>query len=172
VLELPKPPWYRRVWMLNLAVAVVVVAVLVAATVALGARRDRQSNRPLVTDVAVATTQPIRAESTRPPTTRSPRTTATAKLGVLWQKSGSEGHYGGLFEVPNGWRLEWSFDCSSFKEYGGGNFKISGEGKLDDVSVQRFAVKGSGSERVTHGGRGRLVIETVCDRWTVRAMAP
>jgi hypothetical protein len=74
--------------------------------------------------------------------------------------------------VPRGWRLVWSFECPSFATYGGGNFKISGEGKLDDVSVQRFAVKGSGSEHVAVGGRGRLVIETVCDRWTVKAVAP
>ena len=172
MLELPKPPWYRRVWMLNLAVAVVVVAVLVAATVVLGSRRDRQANPTMVTGVAAATSQRDQAEPTQPPTTLSPRTTARAKLGVLWQRSGSEGHYGGLFEVPDGWRLVWSFSCPSFARYGGGNFKISGEGKLDDVSVQRFAVKGSGSERVAGGGRGRLVIETVCDRWTVKAMAP
>jgi hypothetical protein len=172
VLELPKPPWYRRVWMLNLAIAVVVVAVLVAATVALGSRRDRQANPTLVTGVVAAATQPARAEPTQPPTTLAPRTTAKAKVGVLWQKSGGDGYYGGPFEVPDGWRLEWSFDCRSFAKYGGGNFKISGEGKLDAVSVQRFAVKDSGAVRVAGGGRGRLVIETVCDRWTVKAMAP
>jgi hypothetical protein len=38
--------------------------------------------------------------------------------------------------------------------------------------VQTFAVKASGTERVPGGGRGRLVIETVCDRWTVRAIKP
>jgi hypothetical protein len=38
--------------------------------------------------------------------------------------------------------------------------------------VQRFAVRGSGTVTVAGGGRGRLVIETVCDRWTVTAMAP
>ena len=172
MLELPKPPWYRRVWMLNLAIAVVAVAVLVAATVALGSRSDRQANPRMVTGVAAATTQPHQAEPTQPPTTLSRRTTTTAKLGVLREKSGSDGNYGGLFEVPAGWRLDWSFSCPSFARYGGGNFKISGEGKLDEVSVQRFAVEGSGSVRVAGGGRGRLVIETVCDRWTVKATAP
>jgi hypothetical protein len=174
VLELPKPPWYRRVWMLNLAIAVVVVAVLVGATVALGSLRDSEANQTLVTGAAATTSLPARVEPTQPPTTLAPRTTARAKPGVrvLWQKSGSEGFYGDLFEVPSGWRLVWSFECPSFATYGGGNFKISGEGKLDDVSVQRFAVKGSGSERVAFGGRGRLVIETVCDRWTVKAVAP
>jgi hypothetical protein len=173
VLELPKPPWYRRVWMLNLAIAVVVVTVLVAATVALGSRRDRQANPTLVTGIAAATTQPARVEPTQPPTTQSPGTTARAKpAGLLWETSGSDGIRGGLFPVPDGSRLEWSFDCSSFARYGGGNFKLSGEGRLDGVSVQRFAVRDRGSVRVRDGGRGRLVIETVCDRWTLRAMAP
>ena len=172
MLELPKPPWYRRVWMLNLAIAVVVVAVLVGATVALGSRLDRQANPPMVTGAAAATTQADRVEPTQPPTTLAPRTTDRAKPGVLRRWSGGEGNFDGLFEVPSGWRLVWSFDCPSFASYGGGNFKISGEGRLDDVSVQRFAVKGRGSERVAAGGRGRLIIETVCDRWTVRATAP
>jgi hypothetical protein len=172
VLELPKPPWYRRVWMLNLAIAVVVVAVLVGATVALGSRIDRQANPPIVTGAAV-TTQAARVEPAQPPTTLAPRTTDKAKSGVPREVSGGgEGPYDGLFEVPSGWSLAWSFDCPSFASYGGGNFKISGEGKLDDISVQRFAVKGSGSERVAVGGRGRLIIETVCDRWTVKATAP
>jgi hypothetical protein len=158
--------------MLNLAVAVVVVAMLVAATVVVGSSRDERANPTMVTGVPAATTQPGQAVATQPETTPPPRTTARAKLGVLFQKSGSEGYYGGLFEVPDRWRLVWSFDCQSFAKFGGGNFKISGEGELDDVSVQRFAVKGSGTERVTGGGRGRLVIETVCDRWTVKATAP
>jgi hypothetical protein len=170
VLELPKPPWYRRVWILNLAIAVVVVAVLVGATVALGSRRDRQANPTMVT--GAATTRPARAAPRQPPTTPAPRTTASAKRGVLWQRSGGDGVHPVPFEAPDGWRLEWSFDCPSFASHGGGNFKITGEGRLDKVSVQRFAVKGSGSERVAGGGRGRLVIETVCDRWTVKAMAP
>jgi hypothetical protein len=174
VQELPRPPWYRQVWMLNLAIAVVVVAALVAATVVLGSRRDRRANPQMVKGVPSATTQRDRSQidTTLPASTLPPRTTAKAKLGVLWQRSGSDGHYGGLFEVPDGWHLEWSFNCQSFAKYGGGNFKISGEGELDDVSVQQFAVRGSGSKPVAGGGRGRLVVETVCDRWTVRAVAP
>jgi hypothetical protein len=155
VQELPRPAWYRRVWILNLAIAVVVVAALVAATVVVGSARDEALPKA------------------SPPTSALPRTTSTTKLGVVWEQSGSEPYSGGpSFEVPNGWHLVWTFDCHSFKKYGGGNFKISGEGALDRVSVQRFAVRGSGTETVAAGGRGRLVIETVCDSWTVKAVAP
>lgn len=179
--ELPRPAWYRRVWILNGAIAVVVVAALVAATVVIGARRDERANRPMVTGEPSITGVPTTAaaaqgglgETPPPPTTRGlARTTSTAKVGVLWEKSGSDGYYSGPFEVPDDWHLEWSFNCKSFASYGGGNFKISGEGALDEVSVQRFAVRGNGSQTVAHGGRGRLVIETVCDRWSVKAMAP
>jgi len=180
VQELPRPAWYRRVWILNLAIAVVVVAALVAATVVVGSARDERANRPMVTGapstVGVASTTAATQRAlpkASPPTSALPRTTSTTKLGVVWEQSGSEPYSGGpSFEVPNGWHLVWTFDCHSFKKYGGGNFKISGEGALDRVSVQRFAVRGSGTETVAAGGRGRLVIETVCDSWTVKAVAP
>ena len=175
--ELPRPAWYRQVWMLNLAIAVVVVAALVAATVVVGSRRDERANPPMVTGapstagVPSTIAAPQRAlPNASPPTSALPRT--TVKTGVRWEQSGTEGYYGTPFEVPNGWHLVWTFDCHSFKKFGGGNFKISGEGELDGVSVQRFAVRANGTETVAGGGRGRLVIETVCDRWTVKAVAP
>jgi hypothetical protein len=171
VQELPKPPWYRRMGILYLAVGVVVVGVL-AATAAVVSQAAQREDPPTVTDVPVEAAQPNQADAIQAATTLPPRTTVRAKLGVFWQKTGSAGHYGTQFEVPNGWRLVWSFNCRSFAKYGGGNFKISGEGELDDVSVQKFAVRASGTERVPGGGRGRLVIETVCDRWTVRAIKP
>jgi hypothetical protein len=172
VLELPKPPWYRRVWMLNLAVAVVLVVVLVAATVVLGSR-DEPAAGPTTVSRFVATT--VAADAAPPPTPRgtaTPRSTAKPAMGVLWQKTGSDVHHGTPFEAPGVWHLLWSFDCRSFKRYGGGNFKIYGEGAFDAISVQEFAVKGTGSRKVTHRGSGRLVVESVCDRWTVKAVAP
>jgi hypothetical protein len=181
VQELPRPAWYRRVWILNVAIAVVVVAALVAATVAVGSRWDERANPPMVTGAppsitaGPSTTAPTRLALPKasPTTGALPRTTSTTKLGVVWEQSGSEPYSGGpSFEVPNGWHLVWTFDCHSFRKYGGGNFKISGEGALHGVSVQRFAVRGSGTETVAAGGRGRLVIETVCDRWTVKAVTP
>jgi hypothetical protein len=172
VLELPRPPWYRRVWMLNLAVAVVVAVVLVAATMALGSRGEQRTAGPTtVTGGAPATTEGNGSDPTSPEATPPSRTTAKAQLGVLWQKSGGDVHYGSLFEAPGRWRLVWSFDCRSFARYGGGNFKISGEGAFAGVSVQDFAVKGKGVQPVVGGGQGRLVVESVCDRWTVKAVA-
>jgi len=181
VQELPRPAWYRRVWILNLAIAFVVVATLVAATVVVGSARDKRANRPLVTDAPSTTVVPSTTAATQralpkasPTSSALPRTTSTTRLGVRWERSGTEGYSRSeeLFEVPNGWRLVWRFDCHSFKKYDGGNFKISGEGDFDGVSVQRFAVRGSGTETVAAGGRGRLIIETVCDSWTVKAVAP
>ena len=170
MLELPKPPWYRRVWMLNLAVAVVLVVVVVVATVVLGSRNEPAAGPTTVASFAATTSPPDAA----PPPTRgtTPRTIPKAVGGVLWAKTGRDVHHGDVFEAPGVWYLLWSFDCRSFRRYGGGNFKIYGEGGFATVSVQEFAVKGNGRRRVTHGGSGRLVIESVCDRWTVKAIAP
>jgi hypothetical protein len=171
VLELPKPPWYRRVGMLYLAVAVVVTVVLVAATLAFGSRGEQAAGQATVTSAAPATTEGNVPDPTATETTPPSRTSARTQLGVLWEKSGSDVHHGRQFEAPGRWRLVWSFDCRSFASHGGGNFKITGEGDLNGVSVQEFAVKRSGSRPVVGGGRGRLVVESVCDRWTVRALA-
>ena len=78
---------------------------------------------------------------------------------------------GGRFTAPGRWRVVWSFSCQSFAKYGGGNFKLSGAGDFAEVSVQRFGVRGRGVLPVIGGGRGRLTIESVCDRWTVKAVA-
>jgi hypothetical protein len=79
---------------------------------------------------------------------------------------------GGRFAAPGRWRVLWSFNCRSFANYGGGNFKLSGAGAFAGVSVQRVGVRGRGVLEVTGGGRGRLTIESVCDRWMVKAVAP
>jgi hypothetical protein len=91
---------------------------------------------------------------------------------VLWQRRGGAGSVVGRFAAPGRWRVVWSFDCQSFARYGGGNFKLSGAGAFVEVSVQRFGVRGRGVLEVTGGGRGRLTVESVCDRWAVKAVAP
>jgi hypothetical protein len=78
---------------------------------------------------------------------------------------------GELFTAPGRWRISWSFDCRSLTEHGGGNFKLVGAGDFKAVGVQRFGVRGSGKLPVAGGGRGRLIIESVCERWVVRAVA-
>ena len=47
----------------------------------------------------------------------------------------------------------------------------AGGGDFNAVGVQRFGVRGSGKLLVVGGGRGRLIIESVCERWVVRAVA-
>jgi hypothetical protein len=64
-----------------------------------------------------------------------------------------------------------SFDCQNFANHGGGNFKLSGAGAFNKVAVQRFGIMGRGSLLVTEGGRGRLIVESVCDQWMVKAVA-
>ena len=163
-LELPKPPWYHRIWVWGCIL--VVMLVLVTAGSVAGLRQLQSSAGPTTVTAAppTPTTLPDVNEVTRPATSR-PRT------GVLWQKTGSDIHFGTPFRAPARWRIVWSFNCQNFASHGGGNFKITGEGDFGDVSVEEFAVKASGTEQMTHPGRGRLVVSSVCDRWTVKAVA-
>ena len=54
---------------------------------------------------------------------------------------------------------------------GAGAGRTAGGGDFKAVGVQRYGVRGSGKLLVVGGGRGRLIIESVCERWVVRAVA-
>jgi hypothetical protein len=173
VVESPKPSWYRRFGVVFLAANLLVAAVLMAALVVLWPRAAAE--RP----GAPATTVGMRPQAGQllpkgpEPAAILPTSTRTRlEPGVLWQRRGSAGSVSGRFAAPGRWRVVWSFNCRSFAKYGGGNFKLSGAGAFAEVSVQRFGVRGRGVLQVTGGGRGRLTIESVCDRWTVKAVAP
>jgi hypothetical protein len=113
----------------------------------------------------------VGSEDAAPAIVLSSSTTAHQEPGVLWQRRGHDTAVGEFFAAPRRWRVVFSFDCRNFATYGGGNFKLSGAGAFNKVAVQRFGVRGRGSLPVTGGGRGRLIIESVCDRWTVKAVA-
>jgi hypothetical protein len=170
-LPRPRPPRSRRVSWGVLAVAVLLVVPLAA--VAVGWRLSQPSASP----APAATVPPAPAGKERtdasPPSTSSP-SLSTARLapGVLWQQTGSDSATSRPFSAPRSWRIVWSFDCRNFAAYGGGNFKLTGDGAFGRVLVQRFAVKGHGTARVMGGGRGRLAVESVCRRWTVKAITP
>jgi hypothetical protein len=106
-----------------------------------------------------------------PATVLPSSTTARLDPDVLWQRQGHDAEAGERFQAPARWRIVWSFDCQNFANHGGGNFKLSGAGAFNKVAVQRFGIRGRGSLLVTEGGRGRLIVESVCDRWMVKAVA-
>jgi hypothetical protein len=168
MVELPKPPWYRRFGVVFLAANLVVAAVLVAAVVALWPPAAQRPGDPATTAGVAPKAVP---QATDPDTMLASSTTARLGPDVLWQRRGSDAEVGELFAAPGRWRISWSFDCRSFAEHGGGNFKLVGSGDFKAVGVQRFGVRGSGKLLVAGGGRGRLIIESVCERWVVRAVA-
>jgi hypothetical protein len=171
-VELPKPPWYRRFWVVVLAVNLAFAATLVAAVVVLWPRAAPRPRHPATTAAAGPRVEQVVPDGSGSGTTPPTSTRARLESAVLWQQRGRDLHVGGLFRAPGSWRVVWSFSCRSFAEHGGGNFKLSGAGDFEDVSVQRFGVKGSGTLQVTGGGRGRLIIESVCERWMITAVAP
>ena len=113
----------------------------------------------------------------RPPTTTQPETTIgpTSKpYDILWEELASEASTlrSEGFEAPPVWRIEWAFDCSNFGDYGGGNFKITGDGDFQqEIQIEKRAVRHNGTTPVRRGGFGHLYIETVCEQWTVRALS-
>ena len=170
-MEVPKPPWYRRFGVVVVAANLVVAAVLVAAVVALWPQPAQRPVAPATTARVGRQAEQVVPQGPEPATILTASTRARLEAGVLWQKRGGVGSVGGRFDAPGRWRVVWSFNCQSFAKYGGGNFKLSGAGDFAEVSVQRFGVRGRGVLPVTGGGRGRLTIESVCDRWTVKAVA-
>jgi hypothetical protein len=172
VVELPKPPWYRRFGVVVLAANLLVAAVLVAAVVALWPRAALRPGAPATTAGVRPQAEQVLPQGPEPATILPTSTRARLEPGVLWQRRGSAGSVVGRFAAPGRWRVLWSFNCQSFAKYGGGNFKLSGAGAFAGVSVQHVGVRERGVLRVSGGGRGRLIIESVCDRWTVKAVAP
>jgi hypothetical protein len=160
-MDLPNPPFYRR-WSFLLA-----GVIGLAAITALVGWRGLQQADPSPTTVLPATTV-----TTLPPTTSPTSIGPTSKpADVLWDGEGADSARSEGFRAPDAWRIEWSFDCSNFKRYGGGNFKILGDGALDDVDIQAFDVRGSGTRRFTRGGFGHLQVNSVCRHWRVRVLA-
>jgi hypothetical protein len=173
VVELPKPPWYRRFGVLFLAANLVVAAALIAAVAALWPPAAQQPGHSATTVAVASQPAQVGPDDAAPASILPSSTMAHLEPDVLWQRRGHDAEVGERFQAPARWRVRWWFDCKNVAPYGGGNFKLSGAGAgaFKEVSVQRFGVGGRGSVLVTGGGRGHLIIESVCDRWMVKAVA-
>jgi hypothetical protein len=161
----PDAPFYRR-WSFLLA-GVIGMAAVVAL---LGWRgfTDAGSSPTTVTTVPVTTQSP--PSTTAPP----PSNESTSKPDdILWDERNSRASTfrSPGFEAPSAWRIEWAFDCSNFADHGGGNFKITGDGAFQQIQVEKTDVYATGTEPLTRAGFGHLYVETVCERWTVRALS-
>ena len=160
-MELPDAPFYRR-WSVLLA-GVITLAAIVGLV---GWRGFQQVASPSTT-------------TTTPPTTVAPTTTAlptslesTSKPDrILWEETGSGVVRSRGFRAPGVWRIEWEYDCSNFRDFGTGGFKITGGGALNRVDIQEISLEGRGRKTFNQGGFGHLLVESVCDSWSVRVLA-
>jgi hypothetical protein len=164
-MELPNPPWYRR-WSVILASVIVLSAGVAAA--GLQGLRGVDDPGPTVTNLASTTTVTSTTATVAPTTLRSSSTLAP---NVLWTKTSSDNAKSRLFRAPSAWHIEWTFDCTDFNKVQGGNFKITGDGALTNVDIQEFDTGASGSRTYRMSGYGHLLVESVCDSWTVTAVA-
>jgi hypothetical protein len=164
-MELPTPPFERR-WSVILA-GVIGLAAIAAL---LGWRNFQEVATPETTTTTVPATTaagPV-TTTTLPPTSR---TSPSRPDDILWRKQGSDVARSHGFTAPSTWRIEWAFDCTNFERYGGGNFKITGDGAFEGVQIEQVDVQGSGKKTFTLAGFGHLLVESVCDRWTVTVLA-
>jgi hypothetical protein len=164
-MELPNPPWYRR-WSVILASVIVLSAGVAAA--GLRGLHGVDGPGPTVTTLA-STTTVTRTTAAVAPTTRQPQSTLAPD--VLWTKTSGDNAKSRLFRAPSAWHIEWRFDCSDFNKVEGGNFKITGDGAFEIVQIQEFDTGASGSRTFNRSGLGHLIVESVCGRWTVTAVA-
>ncbi|HEV3011936.1 MAG TPA: hypothetical protein VG499_01580 [Actinomycetota bacterium] len=160
-MELPDAPFYRR-WSVLLA-GIIGLAAIAAL---LGWRGLQQVATPATTTTTPPTS--VVPTTTVPPTSLEP----TSKPDrVLWRHQGTGVVRSRGFRAPDAWRIEWEYDCSNFKEFGTGGFKITGRGALDQVDIQATTLEGSGRRTFPRGGFGHLLVESVCDRWSVTVLS-
>ena len=164
-MEPHNPPWYRR-WSFILA-GVIGLAAIAALVGWRGLSRADTPETTVASQTSVTTTVPT--TTTTPPTSLRQNTT-TRPPGILWTDTGRDVGRSPGFRASGRWRIEWSFDCSNYRRYGGGNFKITGDGAFERVEIQRFAVEDRGTQRLSSGGFGHLLVDSVCKRWTVTVM--
>jgi hypothetical protein len=119
VVELPKPPWYRRFGVVVVAANLVVAAVLVGAMVALWPRAAQRPHAPATTAGVGHQAEQVVPQGPEPATILTASTRVRLEAGVLWQKRGGVGSVGGRFDAPGRWRVVWSFNCQSFAKYVG-----------------------------------------------------
>jgi hypothetical protein len=163
--ELPNTPFYRR-WSFLLAGVIGVAAV--AALV--GWQGLQETGPPATTSTAVPPTTQVPPTTTEP----APSIEPTSKpADILWERRNSRASTvrSQGFKAASAWRIEWAFDCSNFADHGGGNFKITGDGAFEQVDIQNVAIRANGTRTIRRGGFGHLFVETVCERWTVRALS-
>jgi hypothetical protein len=160
-MELPNVPFYRR-WSFLLATVIGLAAIVAM----LGWRGFQEVASPSTTTTVPSTS--IATTTTAPPTS----STSTSKPDrVLWEEEGTGVVRSRGFEAPDVWRIVWEFDCKNFEAFGTGGFKITGGGAFGRVDIQATTLEGSGRRTFRQSGFGHLLVESVCDHWSVTVLA-
>ena len=161
-MELPNPPLYRR-WSVLLA-AVIVLAAIAAM---LGWRGFQEVATPSTTTTVPSTS--IATTTTAPP----PPSTSTSKPDlVLWQHDGTGVVRSRGFEAPDvlADRVASSTARTSRISAAGTSRSPAATPSTGSTS-RRPPSRAKAAESFNKGGYGRLLVESVCDTWSVRVLS-
>ena len=164
-MELPTPPLERR-WSVILAGVIGLAAI--AAMLGWRGLQEVATPQTTVATVPTSTFPDAVTTTTVPPTSSS---SSSKPDDILWRMQGSDVAKSPGFTAPSTWRIEWAYDCTNFEKYGGGNFKITGDGAFERIQIESVDVQDSGKQTFAFAGFGHLLVESVCDRWTVTVLA-
>ncbi len=145
-----------------LAIGFGLIVLLGVCSAMLGDPGDDETTTPAAPDTSDPQAPPAAGEPAPAPAP------AAAAPVVLLDLSGSGTKTTQKFTARGDWDLEWTYDCSSFGQ--AGNFQVFPDGPGFLSPVNQLDIKGSGVEHYHDGGEYYLTVNSVCNKWTVKAI--
>jgi hypothetical protein len=148
-----------------IGIGFVIIVLLGVCGALLGDSGDDEASTPAAPDAPnaadpVAPPPPALVDPGPPPPPAAPV--------VLLDLSGSGTKTTQKFTARGDWDLEWSYDCSSFGQ--AGNFQVFADGPGFLAPVNQLDIRGTGVEHYHDGGEYYLTVNSVCNKWTVKAV--
>jgi hypothetical protein len=178
----PGTPRKRPVKAVLLAVGALIVGIIIGSAAGSSGKTPAAAAPAPAVTVTVTATPSVAAKTghaktghakakTTPSATPSPTHSAAATSSVIATFSGSGIQNTTQFTAPGTWKLDWTYDCSSFGS--NGNFIVDEDGGNDfgGASVNELGAGGSGSTMAYNdAGTHYLSVNSECS-WTLKVIS-